>query len=317
MTARIERTDVHRPSAVKPEDYEFVAFEHMRVQGIGDCYAVMENRRRIKAHMDRTGGTYASHEHGGNCMICGASAIWTVLFYHRPSNTYVRTGQDCADKLEMGYGNFNAFRKAVTNALEAQAGKRKAEALLNEAGLSAAWTIFNQSAPEKGWPSEERTIIDVVGKLVKYGSISDKQYNLIDVLLNRIANRAVREAERKAEAERALDVPSGRMTVNGTVLMTRVDDSPFGYNATVVKMLFKADPEAGGYKLWGTCPAHIEKGQHIRLTATLERSDRDPKFGFFKRPKAVVIEEPKPVEEPEIEKPEVVAKNLRDEEVQF
>ena len=49
-----------------------------------------------------------------------------------------------------------------------------------------------------------------------------------------------------------------------------------------------------GFKLWGTVPASLgyselgehslTKGDRISFTATLEQSNDDPKFGFFKRP---------------------------------
>jgi hypothetical protein len=76
-------------------------------------------------------------------MVCGnVKATWTVLFYHQPTNTYVRTGQECADKLEMSYGDFNAFRRGITNAIEALAGKKKARAKLELEGLGKAWEIY-------------------------------------------------------------------------------------------------------------------------------------------------------------------------------
>lgn len=98
------RTDIHRPSAINPAEYEYVGPEHIKIEGFGDCAYVLEMRRRIQEHMTRTGGTYAHVETTGNCQVCGSvNMIYSVLFYHRPSNTYIRTGQDCADKLDMGY----------------------------------------------------------------------------------------------------------------------------------------------------------------------------------------------------------------------
>src|SRR5215469_17049189 len=104
------RTDIHRPSAIVPDDYEFVAFEHIKIESFGECEYVLQQRRLIQQHMERTGATYSAHEHGGNCMICGnVMATYTILFYHAKTNSYVRAGQDCAQKLEMSYGDFNKF----------------------------------------------------------------------------------------------------------------------------------------------------------------------------------------------------------------
>src|SRR5882672_4280684 len=96
------RNDIHRPSQIEHLDYEFVCNEVIKMEGLGDAIFMMDERKRKAAHFARTGGKYADHEHGGNCHVCGAAAIYTVLFYHSKSNSYVRTGGDCADKL--GYG---------------------------------------------------------------------------------------------------------------------------------------------------------------------------------------------------------------------
>lgn len=323
--APIKRTDVHRPSAIIPSEYSFVAYEYIPGAGAGDlgaCSFLQRQREIIKAHMQRTGGTYSSHVHGGNCMICGAWAIYTVLFYHQPTNTYIRTGMDCAAKMDLDTdGRGEQFRRAVHEAREAQAGKRKAQALLSDHGMARAWDVYsnppvppavpldshgdsvyatewNQAqrdahdAAYRDWFKahyEERTIGDIVGKLVKYGSISEKQYDFIGTLLARIDTRAQREAERAAvkaaEAEHTPDVPNDgkRIEVAGEVLSTRVDYTNFG---SVTKMLVKTD---AGYKLWGTAPSALLgneplKGKRIAFKAAVERSAKDPKFGFISRP---------------------------------
>ena len=105
MAEKRERSDVHRPSALNPEDYEFVGQEVSKFEGIESCEFILREREAIRAHMAKTGGNYSGHEHGGNCMVCGSpNAIYTVLFYHQKTNTYVRMGQDCAMKCEMGEG---------------------------------------------------------------------------------------------------------------------------------------------------------------------------------------------------------------------
>jgi hypothetical protein len=283
------RTDEHRPSVIKAEDYTFVAFENVNIVGFADVAVVQYNHELIREHFALTGGTYANHEHGGNCGICGASAIWTVLFYHKPSNTYIRTGRDCADKLDLGYsdGLFNQFHKDVTRGLEFQAGKRKAEAILVEAGLSRSWSIYlaelsaAQSAAQSG-PYEERVTADIVGKLRQYGSISDKAKSYLAVLLTKIDGRAAKLAQQAIDKEAAAPCPSGRVMISGKVVSLKTEDDPFSrYGGVRTKVLVVAD---SGFKVWGSRFENVEVGQQVMFVATVEVSKNDPKFGFFKRP---------------------------------
>lgn len=278
-----KRTDIHRPSAIIPEDYQFVAFDNVKIESFGDCFILNDSRQTKRLHMERTGGKYSQHSHGGSCYICGAGAIWTATFYHAKSNSYIKTGMDCADKLEMSYGDFNQFKKSVTRALEAVAGKRKAEATLAEKGLSRCWAIYATlgTGIEK---YEENTIRDIVGKLVQYGSISEKAENFLKVLLEKIDNRAVIAAHKAAEHEAAEVCPEGRVTVTGEILTTRVDESQFG---SVIKMLVRDDR---GFKVWGSMPGNLDakRGDRVSFSANVTRSDKDDKFGFYKRPTKAV-----------------------------
>jgi hypothetical protein len=294
-----KRTDIHRPSAIKPDEYEYVGFEYIpigRFSGdiLGDCAFLQSERATIRHHMERTGGTYSKHQHGGNCHVCGAGAIYTVLFYHRPTNTYIRTGQDCAMKMEFAIGgNFDLFHTSVRDALELKAGKRKAEAVLNQEGLSQAWTIYNNGSTveQNGYTrimKEEATIIDIIGKLIYFGSLTPKQTDFLHKLLSRIDHRAEIEADRKAQHAAAanLPVPLGRTTIEGTVLTTRIEEGMYG---TMTKMLVQHDT---GWKVWGTVPSKliVSKGDRIRFDASVEVSPNDNKFGFFSRPtKAAVL----------------------------
>lgn len=282
----MRRTDTHRPSAIIPTEYQYVGMEYRQVNSIEDCYAVMAMRKRIQDHMARTGGTYSNHEHGGNCHVCGSvNAIYTHLFYHVPSNTYIRTGTECTDKLDYAGAaeDMNAFRTAIKDYTELQTGKRKAQGILAEAGLSQVWDVYLQefSASERV-PYEEITIREIVGKLIRYGSISEKQMNFVGILVDRINNRAQLEAQRAAEKAIAADCPNGRVNITGTMLKWEVRDSDFG---SVTKMLVKS---ADGFVVWGSMPVGIstdQKGQEVSFTATVEPSEKDPKFGFFKRPR--------------------------------
>jgi hypothetical protein len=277
----MKRTDIHRPSVINPDEYEFVAFEYIKVNGLGDAIALKAQRDIIAEHMRLTGGKYSGHEHGGNCMVCGnVNALYTVLFHHKATNVYVRTGQECADKMHLAYseGDFKAFRKRIESALEAKAGKAKAQAILSDAGLERCWTIYT-AEDRAAHKSEELTICDIVGKLVKYGSISDKATDYLKSLVHRVDNRVAVEAERAAQHEAAAPCPTGRVEISGTVLAVKSSEGYAGRTET--KILVQAE---AGFKVWGTRTANFEKGDKVVFTATVTPSSDDPKFGFFKRP---------------------------------
>lgn len=224
----MKRTDIHRPSAINPDDYQYVAEEFMAVNSLGDALCLKAQRDIIAAHRARTGGNYSGHEHGGNCMVCGSvNALYTSLFYHEATNSYVRMGHDCADKCACG-GEFarKQFRRQVEDARERRAGKQKAIAILENAGHGQAWWFYEHvnELPAGRLPYEEATIIDIVAKLVKYGNVSEKALGFIGRLLKKIEARPVLEAKKAEEHAKAADCPTGRVVIEGQLLTTRVDD---------------------------------------------------------------------------------------------
>ena len=315
-----ERNDIHRPSVIIPSDYQYVAVWTMNIQSLGDCEFIKRERETVRAHMAHTNGTYAHVETSGSCQICGnVQAIYLVLFYHEKSNSYIRVGVNCAQKLDMGcdFKAVELFKRRCADAREQLAGKRKAIALLSDAGLIDAWEVFTAEYPkhaegclgnESQFPVdcvcganaaakeysryEENTIRDIVGKLVKYGNISDAQKGFISKLLGNIARRPIIEAERAAEREAAAPIVEGRHEVSGTVVAIKEiqTESSFHYGDDGVryKALIRLDD---GAKVWGSVFANIKKGDRIRFTATFTVSKDDIKFGFYSRPKAWVSPE--------------------------
>jgi hypothetical protein len=293
MRAMSKRTDVHRPSAINPSEYVFVALGYQ-----GPSMGVVDEHRRIfMEHMKSTGGKFAHIEReSGGCDVCGAACLYTARFYHEQSNTYITTGLDCAAKLDMGDAIlFRNFREQVKAGLEAAAGKAKAQRILADAGLSRCWDIYTaeyHTLPRDrngNWFFEENTIRDIVGKLVGWGSISEKQTDFLARLLTKIDERAARQAQREAEAAAAKPLPAfeGRVTVVGKVLTTKVVESPYGES---IKMLVQ---HADGWKVWGSVPSNLPiddiKGSTVQFDASIQKSDQDDKFGFFKRPSKASI----------------------------
>ena len=171
--------------------------------------------------------------------------------------------------------NFAINNNAATNAANVL---RPAQAALIEAGLAAAWDIYQMPDGQGG---QEATIVrDMVWRMEQGRSLSEKQVNYLRVLVDRIANRGQRAAQWAAEAQDAAPVPTGRLTFTGTILTVKGQETRFGY---VTKLLVKT---SDGWKAWGTCPRSIDanKGDTITMTASVEPSPNDAKFGFYSRP---------------------------------
>lgn len=131
---------------------------------------------------------------------------------------------------------------------------------------------------------------DLRSKLIRFGSLSEKQIALAFKLAGQVAEQNARQADEEA---RKIAAPEGKLTVDAVILSTRYQDNPYAYGTSVFKMLVMVDTEDGVWKAWGTCPTSLEelseelKGMKIQLTATFERSAKDESFAFFKRPKVV------------------------------
>jgi len=278
------RKDIHRPSEIKTEDYEFIALP--TPPDYADAYDGGRAEFEIfQQHRTKTGGKFSSHEHGGTCHVCGASAKYLAIFYHEKTNTYIKVGQECAEKFECDPNRFKSVKRRCADVREARAGKAKAEAILSDNGLEKAWDIYTANCANYGnslKTYEESTIYNIVVNLVKYGQISEKQIQFVKKLFFQLDNADAIAAQRKVEHEAASECPEGRVEIQGVLLSTKCVDSVYG---TTIKCLIQADQ---GFKVWGTLPSDIfgggVKGSRIKIKATVQRSKDDSKFGFYKRP---------------------------------
>lgn len=279
------RTDIHRPAEIKTEDYIFVGINFMKIEEVGDEIVLAEHRKAITAALN-AGATWSEHSHGGSCHVCGAHAIYTAVFFHIPTNQLIQTGFDCADKIEKGHDN--DFRKAkaeIKSARENFAGKQKARLLCEDHGIPQAFDIGTSDVHSLN--QTKGTIIDMVRKLIKWGSLSDKQWAFLKSLVDRLGREDEIKAERAAEKEAASPCPDGKIELTVTVLSVKWHENQFGGD---LKMFCR---EASGFTVWGTVPAKIsddlKKGDRVNFTATVTPAEDDPKHGFFKRPSKASI----------------------------
>lgn len=96
-----------------------------------------------------------------------------------------------------------------------------------------------------------------------------------------------RDARDKAHRE-GEEVESGRQEITGVVLSLKEKYTDWG---CVLKMLVQDDR---GFRVWGTVPDSLGcvRGDRVKFVGTVQQSDNDTRFGFFKRPaKAVNLSE--------------------------
>ncbi len=116
----------------------------------------------------------------------------------------------------------------------------------------------------------------------------------------RDARRAAADAARAVAVAAGVSVREGRQAVRGVIVGVKEVADRYSYTERYITKITVAC--ADGTRLFGTLPADIEpewspeiadafvgwsdriKGQRVTFVATVEPSDKDPLFGFFKRP---------------------------------
>jgi hypothetical protein len=121
-------------------------------------------------------------------------------------------------------------------------------------------------------------LFSLADQVTRKGELSDNQIEAAERVVEQ-------DAKFTAEREAAADAPTGKVEVEGEVVSTKWTEGQF----PAYKMMVKADT---GYRVWVTVPQAIDpgKGDRVRFTATLERSNDDGTFAFGKRPaKAQIV----------------------------
>lgn len=145
---------------------------------------------------------------------------------------------------------------------------------LAEAQLSRCWDIYEGNVKRL----EEDTIRGIVGRAVYYyGSISDGGLWKLRDMLTKIDRRV----EIEAECGEPPDCPKGPMQISGEIV--NLDQAVSRWGSRKV-MTVKDD---AGFQVYGTLPRAFDDvncGDRVEFYATIKRSNRDAKFGFFSKP---------------------------------
>lgn len=308
MSTMTNRTDIHSPKNFDPAAYSYVgSFDNFPEVGafmnnvvsdfdtpFGPIKALTFEHSMYVAghHLIETEGAKIHFVDGNSqCDHCG-TRIRYVSIYRHSSGEVIAVGDTCAEER---FGCADRRQYDIKRLREAAASTRE-----SQKAFGAASTFINESAPELAeWmlspvANDVHPIFaDISRKLIRFGSISEKQIQFARRLLQehferqRNGGKSDRELGFEKERESAEDCPQGRIQITGTILKSEWKETDFGGS---LKITVKDDR---GFIVWMTCPSNLggERGSKIQVTATVEPSDRDPKFGFGKRPaKGSVIE---------------------------
>lgn len=270
------RTDIHSPVNMDPASYTFlIAFDPMDdmmfagwTEADKQEFFAWERALAPEARMYR-------------CTHCGVHIRYHAMLQHT-NGQVIYVGQTCLDNrfaLE-SKAQFDALRKAAELDRKAQRIVAAAAECLATLDLSPAAAEF---LTDKKGTEGHYIAKDIRAKLYRYGSISQKQADLVAKLIVDMERRAAERAERDANATMP---PTGRQDITGTVLSTKWQENDFGGS---LKMLV----DAGTYRLWGSVPGNIsvDKGDVVKFSATVEA--KEVGFGFYKRPtRAEVVSTP-------------------------
>lgn len=280
------RTDSHRPAEIVPVDYAYVEVFYQGInEDMWDAYK--GEHKFLDEVLGVNGGPWDENpafngpnwKSKGTCDHCGAHFAHGVVYRHEPTGDLIAVGHICAANTMLS-GLDKAARVRQRAEKAAAAGRERAkraaerEAFLAEhPGLAEALTTDHEIVADinRRFRNTDRTFL------------SDKQIALVFKLAAEAPEREAKEAQWAAEREAAEEVPvtDERLAITGEVIKVDWQDNEFG-GRTVITV--KTDR---GFLLWGSRPSAlcgVERGDRVSFSAKVERSDRDPKFGFFKRP---------------------------------
>jgi hypothetical protein len=276
------RTDVHRPSAIVPSDYELV--DHFGWMTVPAEYNEDGDSMIREPYGEHAMATYDDGPRVDlwpdlqKCDVCGARFVHGAVMTHVPTGLLLSIGHDCAAK----YLSLRALPKRE-RADRAARRMRRRLAWKKMRLMLAAFPLLN-----KALKADHHISRDLRAKAIKWGDLSEKQI----ALAFKLEVQAAENAERKANEPDAVPVPetNKRFTLKGLVLGTRSEEGYYG--ATVLKMLVQVEAEGGVYKVWGTCPeaiwgnseGSVVKGCQVEFACKVQRSNDDESFGFFSRP---------------------------------
>lgn len=277
-----KRTDIHAPSAAGFDPSAYVCYGCWDNSPEFDPTPLVEFRETIRGLV--AAGYRWGNGSNHNCGHCGAAIRYFALLVREDVKEFIAVGEQCLDNRfsDLTAQDFQALRKQAKLNRERATRQERLDAL--KATSPAIARLLDGNDPEV---AGSEFLSDIRAKAYS-GRLSDAQVAAVARAFDGIDRRrqwAKERAERAAALVAAgVRAPEGRVEVEGVVLTVK---DQYGFRGEPTrKILVKAD---AGWSVWLTLPASLAgdaevKGQRIRVTATLTRSDRDATFAFGKRP---------------------------------
>jgi hypothetical protein len=206
-----------------------------------------------------------------------------------------RRGEDFTSALERLQA-----RQAAT---EAKRAKKREQAAARARKAFDAWAGENADVVEFLQVEANITFefLEDMARHVRQGKeLTEGQARGVRKCMVHVAKRAEQDRKREEERAAAGPVPTGKVEITGEIVSVKWKDNNYGPGGSD-KMIVKLD---NGSKVWGTAPAKIMpneistevvkdhyglRGKRVTFTATVEASEEDKTFGFFKRPTQVKL----------------------------
>ena len=328
-----ERTDVHAPNRIRPEDYAFVGsfVNHPPTDLAGDEIDVETPLWPVPGLEPMTFEEALSNERSPDrayseldrCDHCGQRVNYAAVYRHTPTEQFVVLGHRCADSI-MGYEGRRALEASRQRDLLAASRKDAAEEAERKERLAEAKRLYPDAYQVlDGYDGSNGFILNVAAKLAETSNLTEAQAGKV-VEAHERDHREREERQRRREAGEDQPVPGNPgeaakgATVEGLVVKAQEREDPYakggaGRWGRPYKVAITVRDDRG-FVVWGHAPEvlhaldtpegrrDIEKGDRVRFVANLEAKKSDPYFGFFKRPRkaeVLVYREP-PQPDPEV-----------------
>ena len=212
---------------------------------------------------------------GDRCACCNKSIKYSAGVYIKPLDFIVHIGRQCANQVAA----LGVLSNLKLEYLKERHVSQKLAAKFTNGIEGLAEVVEWCSTPKAHYIAK-----DIASKIRQWGSISEKQ---VELLFKLHAN-AMSQQSAEAEFTPTASAPEGRVTITGKILGFKEVENDYGIT---IKMIVRIDDTNA--KAYLTLPSSIadkaDRGSHVQLTASFQRSKDDQFFAFGSRPSKASI----------------------------